>query len=496
MSMIRVENLTFSYPSSYDTIFDNASFQIDTDWKLGFVGRNGRGKTTLLNLFLGKYEYSGKIISSVQFDYFPYPVPDKKRMTEDILQAVCPLAEEWELMRELASLEVNAEVLWRPFETLSNGEQTKVLLAALFLNEGHFLLIDEPTNHLDTNAREKVSAYLKKKRGFILVSHDRRFLDGCVDHILSLNKNTIEIQAGNFSSWLENFQRQQEFETAQNERLKKDIGRLQQAARRSSDWSDAVEKSKNGTRNSGSKTDKGYVGHKAAKMMKRSKTIEARQQQAIEQKSTLLKNAETADTLKIHPLTFRSDLLVSFSNVSVIYDGTEICEPVSFEIHQGERVVIDGKNGSGKSSLLKLLSNDPTEHTGTVTIGSGLVISYVPQDTSHLNGTLSEFAERNALDESLFKAVLRKMDFERVQFEKNMRDFSGGQKKKVLIAKSLCEQAHLYVWDEPMNFIDVFSRMQIEQLIKQFAPTMLLVEHDLAFREAVAAKVVRLQKTD
>ncbi len=496
MSMIRVENLTFSYPSSYDTIFDNASFQIDTDWKLGFVGRNGRGKTTLLNLFLGKYEYSGKIISSVQFDYFPYPVPDKKQMTEDILHAVCPLAEEWELMRELASLEVNAEVLWRPFETLSNGEQTKVLLAALFLNEGHFLLIDEPTNHLDTNAREKVSAYLKKKKGFILVSHDRRFLDGCVDHILSLNKNTIEIQAGNFSSWLENFQRQQEFETAQNERLKKDIGRLQQAARRSSDWSDAVEKSKNGTRNSGSKTDKGYVGHKAAKMMKRSKTIEARQQQAVEQKSTLLKNAETADTLKIHPLTFRSDLLVSFSNVSVIYDGTEICEPVSFEIHQGERVVIDGKNGSGKSSLLKLLSNDPTEHTGTVTIGSGLVISYVPQDTSHLNGTLSEFAERNALDESLFKAVLRKMDFERVQFEKNMRDFSGGQKKKVLIAKSLCEQAHLYVWDEPMNFIDVFSRMQIEQLIKQFAPTMLLVEHDLAFREAVAAKVVRLQKTD
>lgn len=184
MSMIRVENLTFSYPSSYDTIFDNVNFQIDTDWKLGFVGRNGRGKTTLLNLLLGKYEYSGKIISSVQFDYFPYPISDKKQMTEDILREVCPLAEEWELMRELSYLDVNADVLWRPFETLSNGEQTKVLLAALFLNEGHFLLIDEPTNHLDATAREKVSEYLKKKKGFILVSHDRRFLDGCVDHIL------------------------------------------------------------------------------------------------------------------------------------------------------------------------------------------------------------------------------------------------------------------------------------------------------------------------
>lgn len=488
MSMIRVENLTFSYPSSYDTIFDNVTFQIDTDWKLGFVGRNGKGKTTLLNLFLGKYEYRGKIISSVQFDYFPYPVSDKKRMTEDILYEVCPLAEEWELMRELSYLDVSADVLWRRFETLSNGEQTKVLLAALFLNENHFLLIDEPTNHLDTNAREKVAAYLKKKKGFILVSHDRRFLDGCVDHILSLNRTTIEVQSGNFSSWMENFQRQQEFETAQNERLKKDIGRLQRAAQRTSVWSDRIEASKYGN----GPVDRGYLGHKAAKMMKRSKTIEARQQQAIEQKSALLKNAETVDTLKIHPLTYHSDLLVSFSDVSVIYDSTKVCEPVFFEIHQGERVVIDGKNGSGKSSLLKLLLNYPIEHTGTVAIGSGLIISYVPQDTSHLNGNLSKFAEKNNLDESLFKAILRKMDFERVQFGKNMEDFSGGQKKKVLIAKSLCEQAHLYVWDEPLNFIDVYSRMQIEHLIKQFAPTMLLVEHDMAFREAIATKVVKL----
>ena len=488
MSMIRVENLTFSYPSSYDTIFDNVTFQIDTDWKLGFVGRNGKGKTTLLNLFLGKYEYRGKIISSVQFDYFPYPVSDKKRMTEDILYEVCPLAEEWELMRELSYLDVSADVLWRRFETLSNGEQTKVLLAALFLNENHFLLIDEPTNHLDTNAREKVAAYLKKKKGFILVSHDRRFLDGCVDHILALNRTTIEVQSGNFSSWMENFQRQQEFETAQNERLKKDIGRLQRAAQRTSVWSDRIEASKyvNGP------VDRGYLGHKAAKMMKRSKTIEARQQQAIEQKSALLKNAETVDTLKIYPLTYHSDLLVSFSDVSVIYDSTKVCEPIFFEIHQGERVVIDGKNGSGKSSLLKLLLNYPIEHTGTVAIGSGLIISYVPQDTSHLNGNLSKFAEKNNLDESLFKAILRKMDFERVQFGKNMEDFSGGQKKKVLIAKSLCEQAHLYVWDEPLNFIDVYSRMQIEHLIKQFAPTMLLVEHDIAFREAIATKVVKL----
>lgn len=196
MSMIKVENLTFSYPSCYDNIFESVSFEIDTNWRLGFIGRNGRGKTTFLNLLLGKYEYSGRIISSVQFDYFPYTVANSKKDTYEVLSEVCPTAEDWELMRELNLLEVDTEALYRPFETLSNGEQTKVLLAGLFLNEGHFLLIDEPTNHLDIHAREIVCAYLKRKKGFILISHDRSFLDGCVDHILSINKTNIEVMHG------------------------------------------------------------------------------------------------------------------------------------------------------------------------------------------------------------------------------------------------------------------------------------------------------------
>lgn len=283
-----------------------------------------------------------------------------------------------------------------------------------------------------------------------------------------------------------NFERQQEFELAQNMRLQKDISRLQQAAKRSAIWSDRVEASKIGA------VDKGYVGHKAAKMMKRSKTIEARQQQAIEQKSGLLKNIETAENLKIAPLMYHVDTLVSFSDVAICYDGNNVCEPVSFTVQRGERVVLDGKNGSGKSSLLKLLVGEPIEHSGMIQMGSGLVISYVPQDTSHLKGMLSDFADENHIDESLFKAILRKMDFERIQFEKDIQDFSDGQKKKVLIAKSLCEQAHLYVWDEPLNFIDVYSRMQIEQLIKEYSPTMVLVEHDSVFRETVATKTVQL----
>ncbi|MGG2065653.1 Lsa family ABC-F type ribosomal protection protein [Bacillus sp. S14(2024)] len=492
MSMIKVQDLTFSYPGSFDNIFEGVNFQIDTDWKLGFIGRNGRGKTTFFNLLLGNYEYSGKIISSVEFNYFPYPVSDKNKFTHEILEEICPQAEDWEFLREISYLNVDAEAMYRPFKTLSNGEQTKVLLAALFLNEGQFLLIDEPTNHLDTDARKMVSDYLRKKKGFILISHDRIFLDGCVDHILSINRANIEVQSGNYSSWKLNFDRQQEHEEATNERLQKDIGRLKQSSKRSADWSHQVEASKNGTRNSGSKLDKGFVGHKAAKMMKRAKNLESRQQKAIEEKSKLLKNVEKTESLKLEQLKFQSNELVVLADVSVKYDDQIVNEPIRFIVEQGDRIILDGKNGSGKSSILKLILGDPIQHTGSVNLSSGLIISYVQQDTSHLKGLLSDFIEEHEIDETLFKSILRKMDFDRIQFEKDISHYSGGQKKKLLIAKSLCEKAHLYIWDEPLNFIDIYSRMQIEELIQQFNPTMVIVEHDKAFQQTVATKTISI----
>ena len=486
MSMVKVEGLTFSYPSSYDNIFENVNLQFDTDWKLGFVGRNGRGKTTFLRLLTGEYAYQGRITASAAFSYFPYPVSRPERMTLEVLEESCPAAEDWEFLRELNLLEMDAETLYRPFDTLSNGERAKALLAALFLNPGRFLLIDEPTNHLDAKARQLVSAYLRRKRGFLLVSHDRQFLDGCVDHILSLNRSDIEVRGGNFSAYMADFQDRQRSEEAQKERLQKDIKRLQQSARRTAVWSDRVEASKMGA------ADKGYVGHKAAKMMKRSKAIADRQQRAIAEKSGLLKNQESVQRLKLFPLSHHADLLVSFEAVSPQYDGAAVPPPVSFTVRQGERVALDGRNGCGKSSLLKLLTGADIRHSGSVTTASGLVISHVPQDTAHLQGALADYAAACQIDESLFKAILQKMDFTKVQFEKPLENCSDGQKKKVLIARSLCERAHLYVWDEPLNFIDVYSRIQIETLLLEFAPTMVFVEHDGVFRERIATKVVTL----
>ena len=227
--------------------------------------------------------------------------------------------------------------------------------------------------------------------------------------------------------------------------------------------------------------------------MKRSKAIEARRNDALEEKSALLKNIEAADTkLQIATLRHPKELLVEARDLSIDYGDGPIFSPARFEIRRGERIALQGKNGCGKSSILKLLCGEDIPHTGTLDKASGLIISYIPQSAEGLSGLLSDFAYENGIDESLFKSILRKLEFQRTQFDKRMEDFSEGQKKKVLIAKSLCEKAHLLVWDEPLNFIDVISRMQLEELLRDCAPTVIFVEHDRRFTENVATKIITL----
>ena len=488
MSLIQVSDLTFAYEGSYEDSFDRASFQLDTNWRLGFTGRNGRGKTTFLNLLLGKYEYRGSIRSSVPFSYFPYDVADKTVFAVDVVEEIYPEYQYWQLAREMNLLQLSEDVLYRPYETLSNGEQTKLQLAVLFLKENNFLLIDEPTNHLDIRGRELVSRYLNTKKGFILVSHDRSFLDGCVDHILSINKANIEVTKGNFSTWWENKARRDAFELAENEKLKKEITRLEETARQKAVWSDRVEATKIGEH----AFDRGYIGHKAEKMMTRSKAIEARRTAAIEEKSKLLKNIERSDELKIFQTPFHTKRLVQLQEVSINYGGRPVCSDISFTIEQGERVALQGPNGCGKSSILKRICWEDIPCSGTVRIGKGLKISVVSQDTSGLRGSLSEYARNRGIEESLFLAMLNKLDVPKTQMEKDMAALSAGQKKKVLLAASICEPAHLHVWDEPMNYIDVISRMQIEELLLTFQPTILFVEHDKTFCDNVATKIVEL----
>ena len=495
MAQINIQNLTFGYDGASENVFENASFSFDTNWKIGLIGRNGRGKTTLLNLLLGNMEYSGNISRNVHFDYFPYEVRDKKKTAIDILPEIYPEYDLWEVMKKLHDLELDEECLYQPFETLSNGQQTKLLLAVLFTKENKFLLIDEPTNHLDFQSRECVKRFLNKEKGFIVVSHDRDFIDACVDHIISINKNNIEIQKGNFSSWWENRKNQDNFEMNQNQKLKKDIARLEESVAQTQRWSDKVEKTKNGTRIAGLRPDKGAIGHKAAKMAQRSKAIEFRQNKAIEAKSKLLKNIEKQDDLFLNSEHLKDNVLIEVKNLSIFYGEKKIFEGLNFSVENGDRVAICGQNGSGKTSLLKFILGEDIKYSGSIYKSGRLKISYISQKYDWLCETLVDFAKENNIDQTRFLTMLIKLGFSRNLFDANLQDFSEGQKKKVLIAKSLCEEANLYVWDEPLNYIDVISRIQIEELLKDANITLIFVEHDNAFVRNIATKRVQINNS-
>ena len=486
---LSIRNLSFMYEGSWEPVFENLNIQLDTRWKLGLIGRNGRGKTTLLSLMLGKYPYQGVIENPLTPVYFPFEVEDPTQLTLFVMQKAAPEAEDWQLMREMNLLKVTEDALYRPFDTLSKGEQTKALLCALFAREDAYPLIDEPTNHLDQHGRELVADYLRGKDGFLLVSHDRAFLNRCIDHVFSLNKSDVQVIQGDYDTWEEQFNRQNAYELSRNEDLKRDISRLEESARRTAQWSERGEKGKFHVAASESAVvDRGYVGARAAAMMKRTTSTLKSRERAIEEKKSLLKNVEQVGELKLTVLEHPKKALISVQDGQVCYDGRTVCENIHFEIRQGDRVALTGANGAGKSSILKTLCGLGNALTGDVRVATGLIISHVPQETDGLAGGMRDYIRERQLDETLFKAILRNMDFEREAFDRDLSTLSQGQKKKILLASSLCVPAHLYVWDEPLNYIDVLSRVQVEQLIQQCRPTLLLVEHDKVFLEHVCTR--------
>lgn len=490
MALIDIRNLTFEYPGSLEPVFSDLNLQLDTDWKLGFIGRNGYGKTTFLKLLMDKYSYEGTIIKPIHMAYFPFKVENSDILTLNLLETLEPNFELWKLQREMNLLEVEEDILYRLFSTLSGGEQTKILLALLFAEEERFLLIDEPTNHLDTNGREVVAKYLENKKGFILVSHDREFINNIVDHVLTIEKSKIEIQKGTYNTWEHNKNLEDQYELEQNQKLRKEIRRLKQSAREKAIWSDKVEATKIGS----GPTDRGYIGHMAAKMMKRSKSIEKRSEKAIEDKEKLLKNIEIMDKLQMTLLEHHSKQYVTAENFTVAYENKNIFKPIKFIVEKGDCIVLNGDNGSGKSSIIKASLGEDLPWKGSLKLAKGIKISYMPQKFNTVSGNINEFVHKGEIDKTKFLTILRKLGFSRNQFEIPIESFSMGQKKKILLAKSICEEAHLFIWDEPLNYIDVISRIQIENMILEYSPTMIVVEHDRRFIDKIATDIIELSK--
>ena len=531
MSTIQIKNVTFGYPG-LDPVFENINFNLDTSWRLGLIGRNGRGKTTLLKLLSGALQGKGEIIAGEKIQYFPVEVDNQNQTALQAAKETIAPFTQWEeemqqllqepneeniqrygeveqlyagadgyqieelLQAEAGKLGVASQVLELPYNKLSGGEKVKLILAAQFLKKHTFLLIDEPTDHLDAEGRKAVGKWLSEKKGFIVTSHDRAFLDEAINMVLSINKNDIELQKGNYSSWKHNRDLQDQFEFAENEKLEKNIARLEQSARRAGEWACSVEKTKYERNRNGKKitefVDRGYIGHQAARMMQRSKAIENRIGKEIEETNSLLKNIEKEEAVFFQTVEPPQNKFLSFENCTLAFGERILFENLSFTLEKGQRLAVSGANGCGKSSLFKMVQGILPPSEGKVLINSGIIVSAVQQETNTLQGSLRQYAAEKEIDVSLFFALLRKLAFEREAFEIAMENYSAGQKKKVQLAASLATPAHLFLWDEPLNYVDIASREQLEQAILASAPTMLFVEHDKTFAQKVATGSIYL----
>lgn len=494
MSSIEINNLNFNY--GQQTIFDHAQININDQWRLGLVGRNGRGKTTLLNILRGTLPVDSPINTTKQFEYFPQPVQNETDLTYDVLKSLADF-ELWEIERELSLMGADLEMLWRPFDTLSGGEQTKALLVVLFLAQNGFALIDEPTNHLDAFGRQLVADYLAKQSSYIVVSHDREFLNQVTDHILAIERTQIRLYQGNFATYESEKELRDDFEQAENAKLRNEIGRLQKTARDKATWSQSREGDKYGQRHvkgSGSINDTGFIGARAARVMKKAKHLEKRMQNDIKAKSDLLKDIEAIEDLTLNFVSSRHQVPLRVEELTVSYQTEPLFKPVSFELARNQVIAITGANGRGKSSLLQVFLNEFTGSIqGNYQLPQSLKMSTVRQITNY-HGTLADFAKTQQIELNDLLANLKKLGMDRIVFKERIENMSMGQQKKVELARSLATPAELYIWDEPLNYLDVFNHDQLAKLIQTMRPTMLLIEHDRDFINQAATDIVELTK--
>ncbi len=524
MSAITITTLDFSYTSYFHPVFKNVTATIDTDWKLGLIGRNGRGKTTLLKLIHGSLvPDKGRIDKTVHTEIFPYDYHCAYKNTLDVIKeniggfktlevqmtdllsktdeasalAYAHLHEtydalggyqvETDILKEMALMGLEASLLDRDFETLSGGEQTKLLILALFLKPNHFILMDEPTNHLDIDGKKILATYLSKKKGFIVITHDRAFLDTTVDHIIAINKANIAIEKGTYSSWQRNKSMHEAFEQRTKANLEKKVDQLETTAEYKRKWSGTIEGSKNPY-----KTHNRGTGARSAKLMKGAKMLEKRIEKNLNAQRKLLMNYESVEAIEIDQMDSEVEKMLTLDGIRFGYGGKTLFRNFHMGINKGDAIWIRGQNGSGKTSLLKIITGEITSFEGTRIFSEGISITESRQLPIWQSGFLKDHLMMTDLNQDRFMDLVQRFDLSETLFERPIETFSSGEQKKVDLARALSMDNHLLVLDEPLNYMDIQFREQLEKAIKDYTPTIVFVEHDAWFGESVANKVIDL----
>ncbi|WP_146632207.1 ribosomal protection-like ABC-F family protein [Bacillus cereus] len=508
MTICSVNNVMKSFGGNI--IFENISLEIKNGERVGLVGRNGSGKTTIFGLLTGKESLDagaihmkkgtriGHVAQIPKFDEVMnvYDVLSsafkvekelekemhalEKNMAEEQEQSsLQKLMERYGVIQEkfafLGGYEIEANIMKvanglqvtdlfpRVFTELSGGEQTKVSLAYMLLQKPDLLLLDEPTNHLDLFAVEWLEQFLKEYTGTVIViSHDRYFIDEVVTKIFDLEDGEIHVYHTNYSQFVEEKEERllQEFQAYQEQQKK--IKKMKEAIKRLREWANQANPPNEGL-------------HKRARNMERAlERIEKLKRPILERKQMGLQFEGQERSGK--------DVVV-MKEVSKGFAGRPLFEQANLHVRFQERAAIVGRNGTGKTTLLKLLLEEINPDVGEIRIGSSVKIGYLSQHTygNVKSNVLEAFREYVAVTEGEARHILAKFLFYGPAVFKKVTQLSGGEKMRLRLAQLMYQDINFLILDEPTNHLDIESREVLEEALEQYNGTILAVSHDRYF---------------
>ncbi|WP_297233336.1 ribosomal protection-like ABC-F family protein [uncultured Flavonifractor sp.] len=512
---ISVSNLSKEFEVG-KKILDGLTFQIDQGERVGLLGKNGAGKTTLFKILTGELDWDdgevhiapGKGVGLIsQIPVYPpeYTVEDvlqtafgrlhdmEKEMEEltvrmgqdsdpallrryDALTAAFEAGGGYDTVTPLNKvcngLEISQDMRGQLFSSLSGGEKTRVNLARLILEDTDILLLDEPTNHLDLRATEWLEEYLDRYKGTVLaISHDRWFLDRVVKRVIEIQEGKAEFYEGNYSFYVVEKEHRYQEKLKQYEKEQAKIEQLEKAAEQLRVWA--------------------YSGND--KTFKRAQSMEKR----IERLRTTDKpTKERRLDIKFGEREFRGDEVLTIKELKKSFDGRTLFDHVNLEVVGGERIALLGDNGTGKSTLLKILLKEEEPDSGKLKMGPTVKVGYLPQiiHFSH--------PERNLVDTMIYEQDcstqtarnrLAAFNFRGEDVFKPVSALSGGEQSRLRLCMLMDEKINLLILDEPTNHLDIASREWIEDAVADYEGNLLFVSHDRYFIKQFATRIWMLE---
>ncbi|MDP8315438.1 MAG: ABC-F type ribosomal protection protein, partial [Candidatus Celaenobacter antarcticus] len=502
-------------------VLQKVSFDLIRGEKVGLIGRNGSGKTTIFRLITGAEEPDSGAISIARNTTIGYieQIPDYPEGTEviEVLKRSCQhiydLRDELRVLEHRISgtkdksaqvkliskydkflmrfeylegydidvklekvctgLKITDQMLHRDYSSLSGGEKTRVMLGQIFLNHPDILLLDEPTNHLDIESIEWLEEFISQYKGSaIIVAHDRYFLDATVSKVIELENGKTKTYKGNYSKYIilreEEIQRQ--FSAFRNQQKK--IGAMEEAIKRFRDW--------------GTRTDNPDMFKKAVNMERRLERLERVDRPTEAKKMGLdLSSAQRSgkDVIKLN-------------EVSKSYDDLTLLDSIDLFVYYQEHICILGKNGTGKTTIFKIIRDEIPPDAGEVKLGSRLNIGYLEQEVHFENpneSVLDAYRRKFPMQEDRARTALARFLFFGNDVFKRLGDLSGGEKVRFQLCVLMKLNPNLLLLDEPTNHLDIDSMEMLEEALLDYKSTILFISHDRYFINKIAHKVIELE---